>query len=540
MSLKSKYKFRDLSLIRWVNDLSHFKDRFNSQNNQYFGHPENPYKLQIKNDDPTCFYDGIHRLVVTNYDIDKNIDFNGVNRLYFTNENEDYEIPSVINSDAENIYYITFLLERISKVGRLEIRCENDIQLIKNPSFENGIDNWNIEYGAFNSFTGYIETATQSRASQLVNLEAGKTYEISYSFEVFTNINRVTLDFFSGGVEEDISNSGTVTAPNDFATTFQFTPTKNYEKVAITVRSSGSLIWLYEFSIIEKTFDLCKISDCVKFVDEPLSVVHTRNYFDRKGIKWSYQPLYNWIRTTVPTKDLGLTDINPEREIQYLGSRNTPIAIESRDDETIKYEFLVDGHARFLDSIESLSGNIQGSDIQGGFYLDLIKLTPEGDMDRSDDSINGTMTYLLHKNDDGSNVFIDDEAIFDDLRPVITTLQPPDESIFTNGVDNDFPLTIFYNIDIQLNNDPSLEIRIYQDNVLLETLTYLDVIGVSDNILYVKASEIYSVGEYRIEVDDNFVLETTFGIYGANGLNDWNFKVNQPRIYNDNYSDVYS
>ena len=412
MSLSLKYKYRDASTLRWVNDLSHFEDKFNPDNNQYFG---NKYvaDLLIKDD----YYDGIHRLVLTEYDIDRLTPYPFDLKVWFISENSEVELTSVVTNDIDNIYYVTIFSETTSGTGRLEIR--------------------------------------------------------------------------SGGV----------------------------------------------------TY---KYSECVKFVTGTDHIVlHTRNYFDKSGIKWGVNPVYNWIRTTLPANDLGLTNVNPEREIQYIGGRNSPESLEARNDLSIEYEFLVAGKARILDAIEILSGNVYGNDDQGGFYLNLIRLTPEGDMDRADDSINGTMTYLVQKNDSGAVIEVDDNLIFSDLKPEIRSLQPSDESSFTVGVDNTFVIEVDYNQNVQLTTDATKEIRLFKDSFLIETFTINNVVGVTGTLLQIKLSDTYPLGEYNIEIDDNFVLETTFGAFGANGIpssiySDWTFSVEEFKIHNDIYNDIFN
>jgi len=417
MSLNLKYNFFDYSIIRWVNNLSHFQDTFNPQNNQYFGHTlpsknmrgyESGYVHNLLINDGR--YDGVHRLPIIEYDIDALKPYPSNLKVFFVNEIEVKELPSVVKNDSDNIYYITFASNEITSSGRLEIRDEE-----------------------------------------------GKVY---------------------------------------------------------------------------------KYSECVRFVSNiPYVIVHTRNYFNKDGFNWEYKPMNNWIRTNLPAKCLGLTNVEPDRELQRLGSKNSYEAVESRNDKKITYEYNTEGKALLLDAIEVLSGNT-GSN--AGFYLDLIRVTPAGEIEREEDSINGKGTYFVQMNDDYSVIEINDEDIFDDIKPVITILNPLDESIFIEGLDNIFSLDIYYNTDIQITTDLTKEIRIFKDEILIETLTPNDIVGVTNNKLEIKPNSTYSEGIYRIEVDDDFVIENTFGIFGANGLNNWNFEVLKGRIYNDNYSEVYS
>ncbi|BAQ84147.1 hypothetical protein [uncultured Mediterranean phage uvMED] len=542
MALSPKYKFKDLSLIRWVNDLSHFKDRFNPQNNQYFGSADKPYRLQIENDDPYCFYDGLHRLVLTNYDIDLTGSFTDDMKIYFVDRNSETQLLSSINNDIENVYYVTLKANSGSRAGRLELRGGKSkfVNFLRNV-YLNGIDHWSIISGDI-VFEDKAEIKENTVFSQKLIIDEGLSVEAGYILEIEGTANiKYSLQSTSDGITYEIDSSqySNQQATGDFA----ITTSQDYNNVIIDVELIGNskvTVSQVTFSIFQDEDITFKYSDCVKFVDEPLTVIHTRNYFDRNGIKWSENPKYNWIRTTLPTKDLGLTDINPERTIEYLGKRNTPIAIESRNDESITYEFLVEGKASILDSIESLSGNVKGSEDQGGFYLDLKKLTPEGDMDREEDSINGTMTYLFHKNDDGSDVFIDDGHVFGDLVPIIISLSPANGSVFYFGIDDNFPLVVYYSLDVQLTNDLTKKIKIYKDNSLIETLTADDIFIENGNSLLIKQSQIYDVGEYRVFIDDDFVFENKLGEFGAKGIDDWTFSVIDPRVYSDVYRDVYS
>ena len=160
-------------------------------------------------------------------------------------------------------------------------------------------------------------------------------------------------------------------------------------------------------------------------------------------------------------------------------------------------------------------------------------------MDRSEDSINGSMTYLKQRNDDGSLIFIDDESIFEDLRPILTALQPPNESVFIYTIDNDFPIEATYDRGIVLTDDLTKEIRIYKDEVLIETLTIEDVVGINGNTLQIKNTQVYEKGNYRIEIDDDFVKEDVFRLFGAKGLTNWNFSV-RGRIHNNVFKRVYN
>ena len=540
MALDSKYTYDDFTTLRWVNDLTHFNDCFNNQNNQFFG-DKSFIPLSIKNN---C-YDGIHRLSIINYDLDKvasfpSNDFNGL-KVWFVSDEEEVLIDSVVSNDLENIYYITLLSDQISSVGRLELRggAFQFINYLKNISF-NGSDYWNFITGSVNN------SIINENSKFYQNIQIGNSLNVEggYKLKVVGTVNiKYYLENTLTGVQTLLNDQNYTDIEID--STFGSTTIDDYTRVVLDIEvSNNSYIEIDQITFSELlTEDLTyKYSECIKFVDDKdYLVLHTRNYFDKDGIKWSENSQYNWIRTTLPATDLGLTNVNPERELQYLSGKNTPIAVESRNDRTVNYEFLNNGNSRVLDSIEVLSGNIKGSNDQGGFFLNLIKLTPEGDMDRADDSMIGTMSYIKQRNDKGENIFVDDNLIFDDLRPEIEFLIPPSESIFTVGVDNDILLAVNYkNTLIKLTNDINKKIRIYKDEVIFEILDYTDIVDATGFLMTIKNTDTYGEGNYRIEIDDDFVLGEMFDQYGAYGINNWTFTVKGARIHTNEFTSEFN
>lgn len=414
MSYPLKYSKLDYSLIRWVNDLSGFEEINNPQNNQFFGVSKydtdkrnhySDFAYPLLNKDG-YHWDGIHRLVIVEQNDNNN--YTGELSVWYVSGSKEIQLPSFVNNDYSNIFYITIFAEGLTGCGHLEIRNET------------------------------------------------QTY---------------------------------------------------------------------------------KYSDKIKFVSNlPYVSVHTKNQYNRDGFNWESSPENNWIVTNLPAECIGLTEIVPEREIEYI-NQASPSLTQTKNDKQISIEFNTNGKASVLDSIESLSGNLGNG---SGFYLNRVKVVPNADIDRDEENINSTGTFLYQYNEDYSLIEVDDNTIFSDLKPIIQTLQPQDESNFTEGLDNNFELTVTYNIPIQLTTDLSKQIRIYQDNVLIDTLTANDVLSVVGTSLFIKPSLVYPIGEYRIEIDDSFVLENVIGQFGAVELNDWNFSVIEPRVYNDNYSDVYS
>lgn len=150
-------------------------------------------------------------------------------------------------------------------------------------------------------------------------------------------------------------------------------------------------------------------SNCVEFLD---STDPQGRKFIRIATKHSYdRHLFNfenenvWFITNLPAYCLGNIKIEAEINNNRIGGNSTLKIKDSYIDETVTYDFLVNGDANILNFIQVHTTN-------NYFFIDGTQRTCLDKLEVSDFAMSGKIDFTNVKNTQGLNILLDENEIF--------------------------------------------------------------------------------------------------------------------------------
>lgn len=174
-----------------------------------------------------------------------------------------------------------------------------------------------------------------------------------------------------------------------------------------------SFEWLNgSFEIRTEGGDVLYYSNCISFIDSTDIKgrkhirIATKHYYNRNLFEFDNSN-YEWMVTNLPAYCLGQFLIDSEYETERNGNNNSLIASDSYLDEVVTYEFIGDGDSNIFSFIMAHVGN-------DTFFIDGTQRTIKEKPDVDEFSAIGTMKFVNIKDENGFNVTLDEDSIFED------------------------------------------------------------------------------------------------------------------------------
>lgn len=154
-------------------------------------------------------------------------------------------------------------------------------------------------------------------------------------------------------------------------------------------------------------------SNCVRFLDSSddkgrkFIRIATSNNFNRNLFTFMDDG-YDYIITNMPAYCLGQFDIDEEVSTSRGGNQGSSRISGAWLEENVKYQFEIKGDNNILSFISVHSTNNE-------FYIDGTKRTRKEKPEYEEFSAKMTMKFSNQKDENGMNIFLDEEKIFEDV-----------------------------------------------------------------------------------------------------------------------------
>lgn len=152
-------------------------------------------------------------------------------------------------------------------------------------------------------------------------------------------------------------------------------------------------------------------SNCVKFLNSSdnegrkfIRIATNHNW--NRGL-FNFAGDNNWIITNIPAYCLGQFDIDEDVSLGKSGKQGSTTINDAWLEENVKYEFEINGDNNILSFISIHSTN-------NDFYIDGTKRTRKEKPEYEEFSPTVTMKFSNQKNENGMNIFLDEDFIFSD------------------------------------------------------------------------------------------------------------------------------
>lgn len=158
-------------------------------------------------------------------------------------------------------------------------------------------------------------------------------------------------------------------------------------------------------------------SNCVQFLDSTdfdgrqHIRIATRATFNKDLFTWEDEK-HDWLVTNLPAFNLGTFDIDEDVTTQRTGDKGTSVNMSAWLEERVSYRFEINGDNNIL-------GFITIHSLNQDLYIDGTKRTRKEKPEVGENSSDLVMKFSNQKNENGLNIMINEEDIFDDVMVTV-------------------------------------------------------------------------------------------------------------------------